>query len=86
MNIPINNEFVPMVYDIIRTITMQVVVQALVVANNPGIKFLSAYFIQVTLFLILGTMVFWMVIYKFLSKENLIERYIKKYTMVEEKR
>ncbi|MBE17944.1 MAG: hypothetical protein CMH79_04195 [Nitrospinae bacterium] len=63
-----------MIYDILRTITMQIVVQSLVVASNPSITFMSSGFIQVTLFLILGTMVFWMIIYKFLSKNNIINQ------------
>lgn len=69
-----NNEIIPMIYDILRTITMQIVVQSLVVASNPSITFMSTGFIQVTLFLILGTMVFWMIIYKFLSKNNIINQ------------
>tara|TARA_Y100000814_G_scaffold253472_1_gene201109 strand:- start:893 stop:1168 length:276 start_codon:yes stop_codon:yes gene_type:complete len=69
-----NNEIIPMIYDILRTITMQIVVQSLVVASNPSITFMSSGFIQVTLFLILGTMVFWMIIYKFLSKNNIINQ------------
>ena len=67
-----------MSYDILRTLTMQIVVQALVVSNNTGISFLNMDFIQITLFLILGTMVFWMVIYKYFSKNNIIENYLMK--------
>ena len=70
------NEMVPMVYDIIRTITIQIVVQSLVVTNNTGISFFSSEFLQISLFLILGIMVFWMVVYKFTTKNNLIEKYI----------
>ena len=75
-----NSELILMSYDILRTLTMQIVVQALVVSNNTGISFLNMDFIQITLFLILGTMVFWMVIYKYFSKNNIIENYlIKRY-------
>tara|TARA_B100001094_G_scaffold325480_1_gene379878 strand:+ start:1866 stop:2117 length:252 start_codon:yes stop_codon:yes gene_type:complete len=70
------NEMIPMVYDIIRTITIQIVVQSLVVTNNTGISFFSSEFLQISLFLILGIMVFWMVVYKFTTKNNLIEKYI----------
>tara|TARA_Y100000996_G_C22306975_1_gene554587 strand:+ start:338 stop:586 length:249 start_codon:yes stop_codon:yes gene_type:complete len=73
-----NSELILMSYDILRTLTMQIVVQALVVSNNTGISFLNMDFIQITLFLILGTMVFWMVIYKYFSKNNIIENYLMK--------
>ena len=72
------DEMLLMIYDILRTLTMQLVVQGLVVANNKGISFLSTEFIQVTLFLILGILVFWMIVYKYLSKNNIIENYLTK--------
>lgn len=67
-----------MIYDVLRTLTMQLVVQGLVVANNSGLSFISMDFIQVTLFLILGIIVFWMIVYKHLSKNNIIENYLTK--------
>lgn len=67
-----------MIYDVLRTLTMQLVVQGLVVANNSGMSLISTEFIQVTLFLILGIIVFWMVVYKYLSKNNIIENYLTK--------
>jgi hypothetical protein len=67
-----------MIYDVLRTLTMQLVVQGLVVANNSGLSFISMDFIQVTLFLILGIIVFWMIVYKYLSKNNIIENYLTK--------
>ena len=36
-----NSELILMSYDILRTLTMQIVVQALVVSNNTGISFLN---------------------------------------------
>ena len=77
-SIEINNEIVPMVYDILRKITMQVIVQGLVASNNPTIPFLSIEFIQITLFLILGTMFFWMIVYKYFSKNNIIQNLLIK--------
>ena len=71
-----NDEILLMVYDILRTLTMQIIVQSLVVANNEGIPFLSTNFIQVTLFLILGIMVFWMIVYKYLAKNNTLKNYL----------
>lgn len=70
------NEGLLMIYDILRTLTMQIVVQVLVVANNPGISFFSSNFIQVSLFLILGILVFWMIVYKYLSENNILEKYL----------
>lgn len=66
-----NDESLPMLYDIVRTVTVQVIVQILFTMNNPSVSLISASFIQTTLFLILGIMVFWLVIYKFLSNNHL---------------
>ena len=66
-----NEESLPMVYDIIRTITVQVIVQILFTINNPSVSLMSITFIQTTLFLILGIMVFWLIIYKFISTNYL---------------
>ena len=60
-----------MLYDIVRTVTVQVIVQILFTMNNPSVSLISTSFIQTTLFLILGIMVFWLVIYKFLSNNHL---------------
>jgi hypothetical protein len=72
-----DGEIKPMIFDILRLVTMQVLVQFLVSINNPKSSFITGEFIQVTLFLILSLMVFWMVVYKFINKNNLIEKYIK---------
>ena len=52
-----NPEAVPMIYDILRTLTLQFVVQLLFSMNNPSVPFLNSVFIQTTLFLCLGIMV-----------------------------
>jgi|TARA_B100000575_G_C23131304_1_gene656281 hypothetical protein len=72
-----NDEIKPMVFDVLRLLTMQVVTQILVSVNNKNVSFFSLDFLQVTLFLILSLMVFWMVVYKFFKKNNIIEKYIK---------
>lgn len=72
-----NDEIKPMVFDVLRLLTMQVVTQILVSVNNKNVSFFSWDFLQVTLFLILSLMVFWMVVYKFFKKNNIIEKYIK---------
>ena len=61
-----NDESLPMIYDMIRTITIQVIVQVLFTMNNPSVSIMSITFIQTTLFLILGIMIFWLIIYKFI--------------------
>ena len=63
-----NPEAVPMIYDILRTITMQFVVQLLFSMNNPSVPFINSVFIQTTLFLCLGIMVFWLIVYKLTSQ------------------
>lgn len=63
-----NPEAIPMIYDILRTITMQFVVQILFSMNNPSVPFISSVFIQTTLFLCLGIMVFWLIVYKLTSQ------------------
>lgn len=73
----VNDEIKPMIFDVLRLITMQVVTQILVSVNNKNVSFFSWDFLQVTLFLILSLMVFWMVVYKFFKKNNIIEKYIK---------
>jgi len=73
----LDGEIKPMIFDILRLVTMQVLVQFLVSMNNPKARFITVEFIQVTLFLILSLMVFWMVVYKFINKNNIIDKYIK---------
>ena len=74
----IDDEIKPMIFDVLRLITMQTVTQLLISMNNPKKSFFTMEFVQVTLFLILSLMVFWMVIYKFFNKNNIIEKYKKK--------
>jgi hypothetical protein len=73
-----NEESLPMFYDIIRTVTIQLIVQILFTMNNPSISLMSTTFIQTTLFLILGIMVFWLVIYKFISTNYINPLFSKK--------
>ena len=62
-----NPEVKPLVYDILRTVTIQVVAQFMYVMNNPNESFLTSNFILTTLFLCLGIMVFWLIIFKVIS-------------------
>tara|TARA_Y100000590_G_scaffold469976_1_gene661064 strand:- start:5576 stop:5827 length:252 start_codon:yes stop_codon:yes gene_type:complete len=74
----IDDEIKPMIFDILRLLTMQTVTQLLVSMNNSGKSFFTMEFVQVTLFLVLSLMVFWMVVYKFVNKNNIIEKYKNK--------
>ena len=51
-------------YDIIRTITIQVIVQLLFSMNDKSIQFLSPVFLQTTFYLCFGVILFWLVIYQ----------------------
>jgi hypothetical protein len=63
-------EFKPLFYDLLRTITIQVVAQLLFSLNNPSISFLNSTFIQTSVYLCVGVTAFWMVVYKFLLSQN----------------
>ena len=63
-----NPEVKYMVYDISRLLTLQIFTQFMISMNNTSVSFLSGTFIQTTLFLCLGIMIFWLVIYKFFSQ------------------
>lgn len=78
-NINNHNELYPMIYDILRTLTMQFIVQFLVVSSsNTSLTFFDPIFIQITLFLILGVMVFWMIVYKVFEKNDIIQKILTK--------
>ena len=72
-----DDEIKPMILDILRLVTMQIVTQLLISVNNSKVSFFTGEFIQVTLFLILSLMIFWMVVYKFFNKNEVIEKYLK---------
>ena len=59
--------------DTIRMLVIQVVVQILFVLRNPEVELLSNIFIENTLFIILGVMIYWLIfnhIIVFKNKEN----------------
>tara|TARA_B100001989_G_C24343215_1_gene366021 strand:+ start:406 stop:690 length:285 start_codon:yes stop_codon:yes gene_type:complete len=47
--------------DTLRMLVIQVVVQILFVLRNPEVELLSNIFIENTLFIVLGVMVYWLV-------------------------
>ena len=63
----VNPEIIPMIYDIIRIITLQIVTHSLFCMNNPGVSFFNAVFIQTVIFLSLSLVVYWLVIKKLFS-------------------
>lgn len=69
----LNPEFKLLFIDILRTITIQIVVQSLVSINNPTIPLLSSNFLQTSIFLCIGVFAFWLVIYRILLSKNLIK-------------
>ena len=71
--------------DTIRMLVIQVVVQIIFVLRNPEIELLSNIFIENTLFIILGVMVYWLIfnhviIFKNKDKVNNNNYYQKIYT------
>ena len=65
-------EFKFMFYDIVRTVTLQIIAQFLFSMNNPSISFLNSTFIQTSIYLCIGVITFWLIIYKLLLSQNLI--------------
>ncbi len=63
-------EFKPMLYDILRTITIQIIAQLLFSINNPSISFLNNTFIQSSIYLCIGVIVFWLIVYRLLLSYN----------------
>jgi hypothetical protein len=78
-----NPEITPLLYDVVRTLTVQIIVQFMFYINNPGTTFINSMFLQTTIFLLLGVVVFWLISYKLMSnyvfplnlniEENIIE-------------
>ena len=65
-------EFKFMFYDIVRTVTVQIIAQFLFSMNNPSISFLNSTFIQTSIYLCIGVITFWLIIYKLLLSQNVI--------------
>ena len=65
-------EFRPMFYDVIRTITIQVIAHLLFSINNPSISFFTSIFIESSIYLCIGVIIFWLIIYKLLLSHNVM--------------
>ena len=59
-----NPEVKYMIYDISRLLTLQIFTQFMISMNNTSVSFLSGSFIQTTLFLCIGVMIYWLILYK----------------------
>tara|TARA_B100000035_G_C20788140_1_gene459955 strand:+ start:305 stop:559 length:255 start_codon:yes stop_codon:yes gene_type:complete len=59
----------PMIYDIIRIVTIQVITQFLFVLNNNGtdVKFFNSTFLKTVIFLCLGILVYWLIVRKIIQ-------------------
>ena len=57
----------PVVYDIIRLVTIQVITQLLFVLNNNGVNFFNITFIKTLIFLCIGILVYWLVVKKLID-------------------
>ena len=53
-----------MIYDITRLLTLQIFTQLMVSINSSSITFFSGTFIQTTIFLCIGIMIYWLILYK----------------------
>jgi len=63
----------PMFYDIMRIITIQVITQFLFVINNDGVSFFNTTFLKTIIFLCLGIIIYWLIIRK-LFQFNFFEK------------
>jgi hypothetical protein len=62
VNVP-QKEYLELINDIVRMVTIQIIIQILFYINNPSsVQFLSVDFMLMTLYLILGICVYWLII------------------------
>ena len=63
----------PMFFDVMRTITIQIIAQLLFSINNPSITFLDNVFIETSIYLCIGVVMFWLIIYKIIISYNVFQ-------------
>ena len=62
----------PLIYDVLRMITIQFITQLLIsLSSGSGIALLNETFLKTTLFLCLGVVIFWTIVFKFTSSNYL---------------
>lgn len=84
-NLDLSDYNILAINDTIRMLVIQVVVQVLFVLRNPEVELLSTIFIENTLFIILGVMVYWLIfnhviVFKNKDKVNKTDYYQDVYT------
>jgi hypothetical protein len=62
LNISIDKKNKPMINDIIRMVTIQVVTQFLFVMNNKNVTFFNMTFLKTTIFICLSVVIYWLII------------------------
>jgi len=67
-----NPEVKYMIYDITRLLTLQIFTQLMVSMNSTSISFFSGTFIQTNIFLCIGIMIYWLIIYKMKTFKELV--------------
>lgn len=67
VNVP-QKEYLELINDVVRMFTIQIIIQFLFYINSPNtVQFFSIDFILLTLYLILGICVYWLVINKLIT-------------------
>ena len=62
-----NKEYLPMVEDILRMMTIQVTLQFLLYINNAEAAFFTADFFLLLVYIVLGVCVYWLIIKRCVS-------------------
>ena len=64
-------------YDIIRLLVLQIVTQFLFSLTNTSVTFLNPVFIQSTVFLCIGLVIYWFIIYDNIHMEKFVSLFMK---------
>lgn len=63
INVP-NKEYLSLLEDLMRMVTIQITIQFLYFINNDNVSFFSADFVLLLIYVVLGVCVYWLVIKK----------------------
>jgi hypothetical protein len=66
------------IYDVIRLIVMQFVTQAVVALTTSQVSFWDPVFIQTTIYLSIGLLIFWLFVYKNVPVSELVSQLYQK--------
>ena len=69
LNISIDKKNKPMINDIIRMVTIQVITQFLFVMNNKNVSFFNMAFLKTTIFICLSVVIYWLIIRRLFNIE-----------------